>query len=253
MPRPNQSEPTCAALIPARSGSRRVPGKNVRVLAGHPIIAYTIAAARDSGVFDRVLVSTDSEAIAEIAREYGAEVPFLRPSELAGDTAPDIGWVRHALAYLLEHGGAPDVFSILRPTSPFRSADTIRRAWSAFLGDGRADSLRAVELCNEHPAKMWFIDGDRMRPVLENPDRDATPWHSQPYQALPRVFVQNASLEIARSDVALRQGSIAGREILPFVTSGLEGFDINSPDDWIVAEHHAREDPGALPTVSTAE
>src|SRR4051794_37292922 len=127
------------ALVPARAGSQRVPGKNVRPLAGHPLLAYSIAAARASGLFDAVLVSTDSADIADVARHYGATVPGLRPATLATATSPDIEWVRHVL-----DGTTYELFSILRPTSPFRSAATLRRAWDAFHAVDDADSLRAV-------------------------------------------------------------------------------------------------------------
>ena len=134
---------TCVALIPARSGSKRVVGKNVRPLAGHPLLAYTVSAARESGVFADVIVSTDAESIAEIARHYGAEVPFLRPSEMAGDLSPDIDWVRYTLETLARAGRTWDAFSLLRPTSPFRRPETIRRAWRTFLdGDGRELAAR---------------------------------------------------------------------------------------------------------------
>src|SRR5688500_4665557 len=142
--------PSVVALIPARVGSKRVPGKNVRVLNGHPLIAYTIAPAIKSGVFDRVIVSTDSEAIAAIATHYGAEVPFLRPVEFAGDTSPDIEWVEYTLKTLCAAGQTYDAFSLLRPTSPFRRPDTLQRAWTAFCADLRVDSLRAVEKCTQH-------------------------------------------------------------------------------------------------------
>jgi len=245
-------DPTCVALIPARSGSRRVPGKNVRPLAGHPLLAYTIGAALESGVFGTVIVSTESESVSQTAMAYGAEVPFLRPGDLASDTSPDIDWVRHGLRWLAERGRRWDCFALLRPTSPFRRADTIRRAWQAFLDDGQADSLRAVQPCREHPAKMWTVEGSRMYPVMPNPDPSGTPWHSMPYQSLPRIHVQNASLEIARCAVPLGQGTIAGSQILPFVTRDLEGFDINDEEDWWLAEHHAARQPGALPTVGAA-
>lgn len=240
---------TCVALIPARAGSRRVPGKNVRPLAGHPLLAYAIAAAIDSAVFASVIVSTDDDEIADVARRYGAEVPVGRPPEMAADLSPDIDWVRHMLEAMAAQGRQWDCFAILRPTSPFRTAETIRRAWRQFLADGRADSLRAVQPCREHPAKMWVLDGARMHPVMANPDPGATPWHSSPYQALPLVYVQNASLELARTDTAMRAGTIAGDEILPFLTDGLEGFDINTADDWILAEHHAGLHPELLPSV----
>jgi CMP-N,N'-diacetyllegionaminic acid synthase len=240
---------TCVGLIPARAGSKRVPGKNVRMLGGRPVIAYAIASALDSGVLDAVIVSTESPEIAELARRFGAEVPFLRPAEMAGDHSPDIEWIRHLLTTLEGEGRAWECYAVLRPTSPFRRPETIQRAWAAFRADGQADSLRAVQPCREHPAKQWVVEGSRMRPVMANPDRAATPWHSMPYQALPPVYAQNASLEIARTAAPLRMGTISGTVIMPFLTEGLEGFDINGPDDWLLAEHHAREHPELLPAV----
>jgi len=232
----------CVALIPARSGSKRLSGKNVKELRGHPLLAYTIAAAVESQVFKRVIVSTDCREIAGIARRYGAETPWLRPSEYAVDTSPDIEWLQDALEKLEAAGELTACFSLLRPTSPFRSAETIRRAWKAFLEDGEADSLRAIEKCGEHPAKMWKLTQNdsgkpRMRPVMENPNAGEIPWHSRPYQDLPPVYVQNASLEIAWTDIPLKRNSIAGTRILPFITEGYEGHDINSLEDWIVAEY----------------
>jgi CMP-N,N'-diacetyllegionaminic acid synthase len=239
------------ALIPARAGSKRVPGKNVRVLAGHPLIAYTIAAAKESGVFRAVVVSTDSESTADIARHYGAEVPGLRPADIAGDLAPDIRWVEHVLGELKSAGRVYDCFSILRPTSPFRSAGTIRRAWQELASDPGVDSLRAVELCKQHPGKMWVVRGERMLPLLPLTP-DAVPWHSSQYQALPRVYVQNASLEIAHSRVVFEQGSIAGVTIRPFLTEGHEGFDINQPRDWELAESLIQAGGEALPPIPIA-
>src|SRR5215475_8457990 len=110
--------PSAIALIPARQGSKRVPGKNIRLLNGHPTLAYTIAPALDSGVFDAVIVSTDSEETAAIARHYGADVPFLRPARFATDTSPDIEWIEYTIAELKQRGRTWDAFSLLRPTSP---------------------------------------------------------------------------------------------------------------------------------------
>jgi CMP-N,N'-diacetyllegionaminic acid synthase len=226
------------ALIPARSGSKRIPNKNIRVLAGHPLIAYAISAARDSGIFSDVLVSTDSEEIARISRHYGATVPQLRPKEFAEDASPDIDWVRHMLDSKPVGAGACDCFSILRPTSPFRTSGTIQRAWKLFLSEPGIDSLRAVEKCAQHPGKMWVPDGGprRIRPLLDQPDD--RPWHSMPYQALPEIYAQNASLEIAWCRVVRQTGTIAGSVICPFFTEDLEGFDLNRPDDWVLAEHY---------------
>ena len=227
--------PSCVALIPARSGSKRVSGKNVRLLGGHPMLAYTIAAARASGVFESVIVSTDAEDIAAIARQYGAEVPFLRPAPFAGDMSPDIEWLEYTIAQLGTLGRQWDCFSLLRPTSPFRTAATIRRAWALFTSQEGVDSVRAVEKCAQHPGKMWIVRGQRMVPLLPF-GPDSQPWHSTPYQALPPVFVQNASLEIAWVRVVRERRSIAGDVLVPFVTEGYEGFDINDAYDWMVAE-----------------
>lgn len=239
---------TAVAFVPARSGSKRVPDKNVRRLAGHPLLAYAIAGARASGVFSTVVCSTDSELYAEIARHYGAEVPCLRPAAMAGDLSPDIEWVQHMLGALASTGRCYDCFSILRATSPFRRAETIRRAWTLFAGQTGAHSLRAVEKCAQHPGKMWVIRGGRLLPLLPLGPAER-PWHSAQYQALPEVFVQNASLEIAWTRVVAETGTIAGSVIVPFLTEGLEGTDVNSARDWAWAEELAREHPEALPPV----
>ena len=238
------------ALIPARCGSQRVPGKNVRRLGAHPLLAYTIAAARQSGVFDAVVVSTDSTEYAQLAEYYGAEVPFLRPAALAAATSPDIDWVRHALRSLAEAGREFACFSILRPTSPFRTAATIQRAWRMFAADAAADSLRAVEKCAQHPGKMWVTRSGRLLPLLPFATSQQ-PWHSTPYQALPEIYVQNASLEIARSRV-MQANSIAGEAVMPFFTQGMEGLDINTPEDWWYAEHLLDCGQATLPAVAQA-
>jgi len=236
------------AFIPARSGSKRVPGKNIRSLAGHPILAYTVRAAIESEVFDSVICATDSNEYADIARYYGAEVPFLRDVSISGDKSPDIEWVTWLLGELAKTGREYDIFSILRPTSPFRLPQTIQRAWAVFEENRDADSLRAVMKCSQHPGKMWVIKGERMLPLLPFSNGD-TPWHSSQYAALPEVYVQDASLEIAWSAIALEQGSIAGETIVPFITQGLEGFDINEPEDWLLAETYLSQGKAQLPDI----
>jgi CMP-N,N'-diacetyllegionaminic acid synthase len=243
--------PICIALVPARAGSKRIPGKNIRPLGGHPLLAYSIAAARESGVFDAVVVSTDSQKIAEIARHYGAETPFLRPSAMASDLSPDIEWVADTLEKLEAAGRRYDCFSLLRPTSPFRRPQTIRRAWERFLTAGTADSLRAVELCRQHPGKMWVVDGDRMRPLLQGEDVGA-PWHSRPYQDLPVVYIQNASLEIAWCRTVRETGTIAGQAVVPFISEGNDGLDVNDARDWWYAEHLVASGEAVLPRVAVA-
>ena len=234
--------PSAVALIPARAGSRRVPGKNLLPLGGHPLIAHSIAAARASGVFEGIVVSTDDSAIAEVAEAYGAEVPGLRPAKIATDTSQDIEWVLHVM-----RARDDSAFSILRPTSPFRTGETIRRAWECFLRLGdRVDSIRAVELCRQHPGKMWVLEGDVMRPLLSQPEGE-TPLHSRQYQSLPSVYVQNSSLEIAWSSVLNGPlPTISGDRVAPFLTEGLEGLSIDYAFDLEAAER-AVGDGAVLP------
>ena len=240
--------PSLLGLIPARSGSTRVADKNVRRLGGHPLMAYAIATARASGVFSRIIVSTDSEHYAAIAQHYGAEVPFLRPPDLATATSPDIEWLAHLLGELAGAGDLYDCFAILRPTSPFRTAGSIRRAWSAFQAETGVDSLRAVERVGQHPGKMWVIRGRRMVPLMPLTPADR-PWHSMQMAALPEVYVQNASLEIAWSRVVLEEGTIAGVTVMPFLTTDIEGFDINNAYDWAHTEAMLRDGSALLPDV----
>ncbi len=237
------------ALIPARAGSKRVKDKNIRALAGHPLIGYSIAAALHSGVFTDVVVSTDSGRYADIAAHYGAQIPFLRPTALAGDMSADIEWVAYTLDRLRRTGREYDCFSILRPTSPFRLAETIRRAWAVFLSEDGVDSLRAVEKCQQHPGKMWVVKDRRMQPVLPL-QPSSQPWHSSQYAALPEVYVQNASLEIAWTRVVFEKATIAGDVLAPFFTKSHEGFDINSEYDWGLAQSLASNGRAKLPVVT---
>lgn len=245
----DQHQHNVIALIPARSGSKRVSDKNIRPLAGHPLIAYTISAALQSGIFSSIIVSTDSEQYADIAKRYGAEVPFLRPPEIAGELSPDIEWVEYTLKQLKDRDRVYDCFSILRPTSPFRQPEMIRRAWQEFLAEKGVDSLRAVEKCKQHPGKMWVVRGNRMVPLLPLSPAEQ-PWHSSQYQSLPEVYVQNASLEIAWSRVIFQGRTIAGNVVMPFFTQDYEGFDINNDYDWKLAEELIQSGEAHLPQIT---
>ena len=236
------------ALIPARSGSKRVPNKNVRLINNHPLLAYSIEAALRSKVFDMVVCATDDEEYAEIAKYYGADVPFLRSKEISGDSSPDIEWVEWILQKLEEKNLFFDIFSILRPTCPFRKSESIKDAWNIFIVDKKADSLRAIQKCKEHPGKMWNIGGNRMKPIIEG-SIDNTPWHSCQYAALPEIYSQNASLEIAWVESMKKHRSISGKEIIPYISTGLEGFDINSPEDMVLLNHYLKKDESLLPII----
>ena len=244
-----QNDYNVVALIPARAGSKRVPDKNIRPLAGHPLIAYSITAAIKSGIFKDVIVSTDSEHYVQIVKHYGAQVPFLRPAELAGDQSPDIEWLQYTLDRLQEAGRCYDCFSILRPTSPFRMPATIQRAWQEFSAQTGVASLRAVEKCTQHPGKMWVVRGHRMMPLLPLGPAEQ-PWHSSQYPSLPEIYVQNASLEIAWSRVVFEERTIAGNVVMPFFTVDYEGFDVNNEYDWQLAEHMVQKGDAKLPYIN---
>lgn len=236
------------ALIPARSGSERIKNKNIVELSGHPLLAYTIRAAIESNVFKSVVCVTDSQEYAEIAEYYGAEVPVLRPREISTSTSPDIHWVQWILYALSEMKRDFKIFSILRPTSPFRKSITITRAMETFLNSIDADSLRAVELCKQHPGKMWEINNEFMHPLL-NHEINGIPWHSLQYSALPEIYIQNASLEIAWTKTLLEDSSISGKNIIPFFTKNFEGFDINREEDLILARHYSKTRVAELPEI----
>jgi CMP-N,N'-diacetyllegionaminic acid synthase len=233
------------ALIPARGGSKRIPGKNIKPLGGKPLIVWTIEAAKASEIFTAVVVSTEHEPTAEIARQAGAMVIY-RPEEFAADDSPDIWWVEDVMRKLGVYAIDREAFSILRPTSPFRTAATIRRAWDAFH-TYPCSSLRAVEPVTQHPGKMWRVNGRTMEPLIaEWPcgsgvtmQPTSNGWHSVPTQTLPATYVQNASLEMAWTWCVQVFGTITGPKISPFFTEGMEGFDINTPEDFARAERHA--------------
>lgn len=223
------------ALIPARSGSKRVADKNIKELAGRPLMTYTIDVAINSGCFQNIVVCTDSEKYASIAQIAGAEVPYLRSPENAGDRCPDILWVNEAVEQLSKLNLKFDAICILRPTSPFRTTSMLKRALRRFRALKHIDSLRAVQECTEHPAKMWRASNDIMYPLLPY-DVNGVPWHSNQKTQLPKIYVQNASLEIVHKRVILNKSSISGDVIAPFFTDGYEGYDINSMNDWLLAE-----------------
>ncbi len=227
------SSERAVAFVPARSGSERVPHKNIRPLAGHPLLAYAIETALQSGAFERVVVSTDSEEIAEVARWYGADVPFLRPPEYATSTSPDVEWLAHTLEHLDERF---DLFALVRATNPFRGPDAVRRGFEQLLATPEADSLRAVELVKQHPGKMW--------PRRGRPDDAAAPRPVAPRRRLACRPVPGTSAGLrpeqrARDRVdARRDGhwNARGRVLAPFLTQGLEGFNVDDEEDWERAE-----------------
>lgn len=223
------------ALIPARGGSKSIPRKNIRTFAGHPLLAYSIAAGLAAGTVARVLVSTDDEEIATIARSYGADVPFLRPTDISQDETPDLPVFQHALSWLEKNEDyKPDIVVQLRPTSPFRKKDHINQAVLSLIEHPEADSIRTVCVPFQNPFKMWRIEADGyMRPLIET---DLSEPYNLPRQVLPEVFWQTGYVDVVWTDTIQIKNSMTGEYILPLIIGSEEWIDIDSPDDWKRAE-----------------
>jgi len=204
------------ALIPARGGSKGIPRKNVIMVGGRPLIAYSIQQARDSRHITRTVVSTDDEEIAQVARERGAEVPFMRPAEYSQDLSPDIDAFRHALSWLEENEGyRPKLVVHLRPTGPIRRVELIDQAIEHMLDHPEADSLRSISWPTQTPYKMWRIENGNLERLLHV---DGLPDAcSMARQMLPEVFWQNGYVDIIRPRTILDHGMMTGDRVLPFV------------------------------------
>ena len=212
------------ALIPARSGSKSIQDKNIRLLGGKPMMAWSIMHALSARAVTRTIVSTDSSEYAAVARQYGAETPFLRPPEISGDMATDLETFEHALNWLKENEGyLPDVCVHLRPTHPIRNPENIDRMVEILLQNPGLDSVRSVVAAPETPFKMWFRNADGLlSSVIQTEIRDA---YNQPRQALPATYLQNASIDVVRSRVILEQRSMNGRNIFGYIMDA--SYDID--------------------------
>jgi N-acylneuraminate cytidylyltransferase len=238
------------ALIPARGGSKSVPRKNLLRVAGKPLIAYSIGHAKACSLVTRTIVSTDDPEIAEVARSFGAEVPFVRPAEFASDTATDLQVFRHALEWLGERGYRPDLVVHLRPTGPVRDIGLIEHAIGLMSRHAEADSLRAVGTAEQTPYKMWRIEGSYLRPALDLPGFPEA--HSMPRQRLPPIYWQNGYVDIVRPRTVLELESMVGKVVLPFVIEG-KIHELDYPDQipalelaverWQRGESSTPEDP----------
>jgi len=222
------------ALVPARGGSKGIPRKNVRVLGGHPLVAYSIAAGLAATRVDRVVVSTDDEEIAQVAKEYGADVPFLRPAELAGDDVPDLPVFQHAVRWLDEEDGfRPELVVHLRPTSPLRPVGCVDAAVDLLMAAPDADSLRSVAPPEHTPYKMWRQEGGRLEPLLGGWEQEL---FNLPRQALPPVWWHTGSIDVARSRPIVELGSMTGRTVLAFPMEPRFAVDLDTEEQWDAAE-----------------
>jgi len=221
------------ALIPARGGSKGIPRKNIRSFAGFPLIAWSIAAGLQSRSISRVIVSTDNEEIAEVAREYGAEAPFMRPRELAQDRTTDLPVFEHALKWLEDiEGYKPSIVVQLRPTSPIRPADCVDSAVRILVEHENADSVRGVVPAGQNPYKMWRFNGyDRpMKPLL-TVDGITEPYNA-PRQILPPAYWQTGHIDAIRASTITRKHSLTGSVVYPLVIDPRYIVDIDTLADW---------------------
>jgi N-acylneuraminate cytidylyltransferase len=225
------------AIIPARGGSKGIPRKNIRPFSGYPLVAWSIAAARQCAAVTRTLVSTDDEQIAAIARQYGAEVPFLRPPELAQDQTTDLPVFVHALQWLAENQGyQPDVVVQLRPTSPIRPRACVAQAVQILGEHSEADCVRAVVPAGQNPYKMWRLDphSGRMLPLL-SVSGIPEPYNA-PRQVLPQIYWQTGHIDAIRPATILEKRSMTGEVLLPLILDPRYTVDLDTPNDWAKAE-----------------
>ena len=227
------AKPEVLAIIPARGGSKGIPRKNIKIFAGAPLLAWSIQAAKDAKTVTRVIVSTDDEEIAQVAWEWGAEVPFMRPAEIAEDSSPDLPLFLHALDWLKNHEGyVPDSLVQLRPTSPIRPIGLIDEAVAIMLAHPEADCVRGIVPSGQNPYKMWRLDdrSGQMQPLL------SVPGIAEPYnaarQSLPKTYWQTGHIDVIRTSSLIEKKSLTGTNILPVMIDPRYTVDIDQPDDW---------------------
>jgi N-acylneuraminate cytidylyltransferase len=227
------SKPEILALIPARGGSKGIPHKNIRPFAGQPLIAYSIAAGLQAKLAMRVVVTTDDNEIAEVARRLGAEIPFLRPVELAQDRTTDLPVFQHALHWLAEHEDYhPQIVVHLRPTTPIRPPDLVERSVALLLAHPEADSVRGITPAHQNPFKMWLMEGEDkpIRPLTTVPGIEEP--YNLPRQILPKAYVHTGLIDIIRPATILELNSMSGRTILPILFDPSYDADLDTPEDW---------------------
>ena len=221
-------------IIPARGGSKSVPRKNLRVLLGQPLIVWSILSAQKSKRLDRVIVSTDDQEIAEVARHYGVEVPFLRPAELAADDTPDLPVLQHALSVLRDDEGyVPDVVVHLRPTQPLRTPEEIDQAVELWASSG-ADCVKSVVPVREHPFKMYRMLHDRLRPYRTDEERKRR-GPDVPRQSLPLLYLAAGVVDVI-SRAVVEAGSTEGEWVIPYFVDPTRYVNLDSEHDFLIAE-----------------
>jgi CMP-N,N'-diacetyllegionaminic acid synthase len=224
------------ALIPARSGSKSVPHKNIRFMNGKPMLSYSIQHAKESKYINRVILSTDSLDYAEIGKEYGAEIPFIRPKEYATDSSLDIDVFFHCLNYLkTQENYTPDIVVQLRPTYPIRNIDDIDNMIKILMDNDHIDSVRSIAPSKEIPYKMWHKQSNGCITPIMN---DIPECYNMPRQELPKVYYQNACIDVVRSNVIMEQKSMSGKCIYGYEMS--KNYDIDTEKEFQIAEDYLK-------------
>lgn len=226
-----ESSPDVLAIIPARAGSKGIPGKNLRSLAGVPLLARTIQWAHETKCFSRVLLTTDSPEFAALGKEHGAETPFIRPPELAQDNTPMLPVLRHAVDWVIQNGWTPEIIVLLQPTAPFRKATDLYRGLESLRADPSADSVVSVEAIPDHysPHYAMKIEAGGLLPFLPEGARVTR------RQDAPRAYSRNGQFYIMRRQTLMEKGSIYGQNCLPLVTVH-KAVNLDTLDDWEEAE-----------------
>ena len=232
------------ALIPARGGSKSIPLKNIKVFAGKPLICYSIEMALQSQMIDRVIVSTDSLQIGEIAKAAGAEVPFLRPEEFARDDTVDFPVFEHCIEWLKEKENyEPDIIVHLRPTSPLRSKKMVEASIQKLIDDPKADSVRAICEPSQNPFKMWTLsNAGYLNPLVQT---DIHEQYNQPRQVLPQVYWQNGYVDVTRRKTITEKKSMTGERIRPLIVDSSNIIDIDNEITFSIAEMMLNKEIGS--------
>jgi len=227
------------AIIPARKGSKGIPGKNIKMLAGKPLIAWTIEEAKKSKFLTRIIVSTDDPETAEIAKSFGAEAPFLRPPEISQDLSHDLEFLLHALDWLKEKENyEPEIILRLPPTSPLRTAVHIDEGIKKLLDTPEADSVRPICEAPKHPYKCWKIteDGLYIEPFFPKSITGFDEPNNMPRQILPKVYIHTGAMDILRLRTIREMKSMAGNKAAYFFMNEEESVNIDKPIDFEIAE-----------------
>ncbi len=232
--------PKVLAVVGARSGSKSIPHKNIKPLLGKPLLAWVIEAAKKSKYVTKVILSTDSPEYAEIGRRYGAEIPFMRPAELAKDSVPDFDYLYHAATWMSESAGfKADIILRLPPTTPLCKTESIDACIKLLIDNPEADSSRTITAASKHPYKLWRTEGKYLKPFLSEEYTGLKDAHNMPRQSFPAAF-SHVDVIALRWNTLVNQKAMAGEKILFHQIPKLDAVDIDTEIDFLVAEELLR-------------